>query len=48
MPIRTEVQEDGRIKHWGWIEEMGKFVRVVTLADRETIHNAFPDRDFKP
>ena len=25
----------------------GRFLRVVTLEDRVTIHNAFPDRRFK-
>jgi hypothetical protein len=24
------------------------YLRVVTLADKLTIHNAFPDRGFKP
>ena len=32
---------------WGLIEETGKYLRVVTLADGETIHNAFFDRRFK-
>jgi len=26
----------------------GRFLRVITLEDRVTIHNAFPDRQFKP
>ncbi len=26
----------------------GRFLRVITLEDRVTIHNAFPDRRFKP
>ena len=47
-PERTETQPDGRIKHWGWIDELGKYLRVVTLEDGETIHNAFPDRDYQP
>jgi hypothetical protein len=25
-----------------------RFLRVVTLQDKVTIHNAFPDRRFKP
>jgi hypothetical protein len=30
------------------IDELpGKVLRVVTLADGETVHNAFPDRGFK-
>ena len=47
-PIRFEVQPDNRVRFWGRIEEFGNRVfRVVTLADRVTIHNAFPDRGFK-
>ncbi|GAB5465905.1 MAG: hypothetical protein Kapaf2KO_13410 [Candidatus Kapaibacteriales bacterium] len=46
-PIRITVQDDNRIKHWAYIEELGKYLRVVTLEDGETVHNAFPDRDFK-
>ena len=46
---RTEVQlEDGRIRHWIHIAELGKWLRVVTLSDGVTLHNAFPDRRFKP
>jgi hypothetical protein len=46
-PIRREVQADGRIRWWGIIEEFdGRVLRVVTLADGETVHNAFPDRGF--
>jgi hypothetical protein len=42
-----EVQSDGRIHRWGVIPELGGGVlRVVTLEDGETIHNAFLDRDF--
>jgi len=33
---------------WGEIEELdGNILRVVTLEDKKTIHNAFPDRRFK-
>jgi len=46
-PLRLEVQPDGRIRHWIFIEELGKYLRVITLADGETIHNAFPDRRFR-
>ena len=40
--------DDNRIRHWIWIEEISKYLRVFTLEDGETIHNAFPDRRFKP
>lgn len=47
-PIAREIQPDGRIRFWGRIVEFeGRVLRVVTLADGETVHNAFPDRDFK-
>ena len=48
-PIRFEVQGDSRVRFWGKVEELGgRVLRVITLADRVTIHNAFPDRGFKP
>lgn len=46
-PEATERQDDGRIRYWRWIPELVKYLRVVTLADG-TLHNAFPDRSFKP
>jgi hypothetical protein len=46
-PARREVQADGRVRYWIFVQEIGKYLRVVTLEDGETIHNAFPDRDFK-
>jgi hypothetical protein len=46
-PVKETVQQDGRIRRWAPIEEMGnRFLRVVLLADRETVHNAFFDRRF--
>ncbi|MGF1450775.1 MAG: hypothetical protein ACFB21_01710 [Opitutales bacterium] len=49
-PLRREVQPDGeRVRFWGRIDEFDRKVfRVVTLADETIIHNAFPDRGFKP
>ena len=47
-PIRVDVQDDNRVRFWGRIREFNNLVfRVVTLGDRVTIHNAFPDRGFK-
>jgi hypothetical protein len=46
-PVRREVQPDGRVRFWVWIQDVGRFLRVVTLEDGETVLNAFPDRDFK-
>lgn len=46
-PLKTEVQNDGRIRRWSFIEEVGKYLRVILLEDGETVHNAFFDRGFK-
>jgi hypothetical protein len=49
-PIRRQVQEDGRARHWIIVAETDdgrpRALRVVVLEDGETIHNAFFDRDF--
>jgi hypothetical protein len=47
-PIREHVQTDGRIRRWTRVPEMeNRFLRVVLLADGETVHNAFFDRRFE-
>jgi len=46
-PAHREVQGDGRVRYWIWVPELQKYLRVVTLEDGETVHNAFPDRGFK-
>ncbi|HEY5609951.1 MAG TPA: hypothetical protein VIL97_01990 [Thermoanaerobaculia bacterium] len=46
-PIRVERQSDGRIRHWIFVPKLGKYLRVMTLSDGETVHNAFPDRRFE-
>lgn len=47
-PIRFELQENNRYRFWGRIDEFGgRVLRVITLVDKITIHNAFPDRRFK-
>ena len=48
-PVREEIQPDGRVRFWRPIPDLGgRVLRVVTLPDRTTIHNAFLDRRFKP
>ena len=48
-PVREVIQADGRIRRWAPIGEMGdRYLRVVLLADGETVHNAFFDRSFTP
>ena len=47
-PLRVEPQEHNRYRFWGVIPELeGRIIRVITLSDKKTIHNAFPDRGFK-
>jgi len=46
-PAHREVQPAGRIRHWILIPERGRYLRVVTLEDSMTVHNAFLDRNFK-
>ncbi|MBI4776656.1 MAG: hypothetical protein HY788_21175 [Deltaproteobacteria bacterium] len=47
-PIKVERQEQNRFRFWGAVPELaGRILRVITLSDRKTIHNAFPDRGFK-
>ena len=48
-PMREVVQADGRIRRWVQVPEMeNRFLRVILLPDRETVHNAFFDRGFMP
>ena len=50
-PLRIEVQDDGRIRHWGRVslsdETETRILRGVTLDDGKTIHNAFLDRGYR-
>ncbi len=47
-PLKVERQENNRYRFWGRIEELeDRILRVVTLDDKKTIHNAFPDRRFR-
>lgn len=48
--IHSEVQPNGRIRFWGEVALPGygtRIVRVVTLADGETILNGFIDSHFR-
>lgn len=48
-PARELIQDDGRIRRWAPIDEMGgRRLRVILLPDGKTVHNAFFDRGFKP
>ena len=50
-PLQRQVQTDGRIRFWGKIALVGdkeeRYLRVITLADGVTVHNAFFDRNFR-
>ena len=47
--VGWEPQENNRYRFWAATPELGgRFRRVVTLADKITIHSAFPDRGFRP
>jgi hypothetical protein len=51
IPLARIVQPDGRIRLWVRVDlaETGKsyIMRVITLEDGETVHNAFFDRDYQ-
>ncbi len=46
-PVHSEKQPDGRVRYWLFIPDLGKHIRVITLEDGQTVHNAFADRTFK-
>ena len=50
-PIAKSAQGDGRMRFWGPAylpdESERRILRVVTLEDGETLHNAFFDRNFR-
>ncbi len=48
QPDYKTLQEDGRIRYYLYVDELERFLRVITLEDGHTVHNAFPDRNFKP
>ena len=37
-PIRVQLQDNGRIRRWGYIRERGRYLRVITESDGETVH----------
>jgi len=48
-PVRSQPQQNNRFRFWAAIPELdGRYLRVITLADKVTIHNAFPDQRFRP
>lgn len=48
-PEKIEQQEDNRFRFWAKAPDLdNRYLRVITLEDKKTIHNAFPDRRFEP
>ena len=47
QPERRVVEPNGRVRYWAYVAELGRYLRVVTLEDGETVHNAFPDRRYR-
>lgn len=48
-PEKVEKQENNRFRFWAKISKLDNlYLRVITLEDKKTIHNAFPDRRFEP
>ena len=49
-PLHEIMQDDGRIRAWGRVTDprdgSPRILRVIVLQDRQTLHNAFFDRDF--
>lgn len=46
-PVREFRQADGRIRRWVQVPEMAnRYLRVILLADGETVRNAIFDRRF--
>jgi hypothetical protein len=45
-PDFEQLQEDGRIRRWAYINDAEKYLRIIIIEDKETIHNAFFDRSY--
>jgi hypothetical protein len=45
-PLRKERQPDGRVRYWAYVPRLRSYIRVVTLADGETMNNVFKDGGF--
>jgi hypothetical protein len=48
-PARQAIQAGGRLRRWTVVPEAGgRALRVILLADQETVHNTFFDRSYVP
>ena len=46
-PDAQAIQDDARIRRWGWIAEANRYLRFVLLEDGQTAPNAFFDRNYQ-
>jgi len=46
-PNQAEIQSDGRIRVYARDVKNMKWVRIILLEDKKTIHNIFYDRDYE-
>ena len=50
-PVHTEVQDNGRIRHWAPVDLFGdgqlRYLRVVTSSTRNFVFTAFADDGFR-
>jgi hypothetical protein len=48
--VTVRVQSDKKFQVWGQAMVLNelRWVKVIVYEDRRTLHNAYPDRHFKP
>jgi hypothetical protein len=46
-PEYTEPQSNGWMRHWIYVSEVSKWLKIVVQEDGETVHTNFFDRDFR-
>ena len=50
-PVHTEVQENGRVRHWAAVDLFGdgqlRYLRVVTSSSGDYVFTAFADEGFR-
>ena len=46
QPVEVRQQDNGFCAMWRFIEEEQKWLRIITWPDRETLENAFFDRQY--
>lgn len=46
-PEYVEHQQNGRTKHWIYVEGRERWLRIMVLEDGETVHTKFWDRGFE-